>query len=356
MSADTTGQHVRGKYVIALFRYAHSFTHAPRHRFIVGDQGFDHLLRVAQRRFALDAAALCEVAIGGGRYMTQSANSLGNFIHSLIKVFILVLGQFVQAKKGRSDDVPMHAQRFQIQREAVRQGIGQHIGQLLGTRIVDAGVDRLYSRFGSQFGGRHVEAPSIMLLRSTPRHALGSVQSGSGTNRLHAGFQCSRICGARTERMMRMAERNTGKALMLGAVGMMALGGCATVEESVAEAVAETHRAELTGSRIVGGRGDSDGYARAELTVSDEVNQVCYDVNEIRNIGDITEIAIHRGRMGSNGPVVMRLKRANEGGWKNCVGRSEWTEDRLERDPAAYYIAIHTSEFPNGAIRGQFTR
>lgn len=153
-----------------------------------------------------------------------------------------------------------------------------------------------------------------------------------------------------------MAEKNMMRGLLISVAAVVTLGACATVEEGVAEAVAETHRAELSGSKIVGGRGDSDGYARAELTVSDEVNQVCYDVNDIRNLGEITEIAVHRGRAGMNGPVVLQLKKANEGGWKNCVGRSEWTEDRLEKDPAAYYIAIHTSEYPNGAIRGQFSR
>ncbi|MGL5836936.1 MAG: CHRD domain-containing protein [Sphingorhabdus sp.] len=142
--------------------------------------------------------------------------------------------------------------------------------------------------------------------------------------------------------------------VLIASTGIAVLGACATVEEGVAEAVAETHRAELNGSQIVGSSRDQDGYARAELTISDEANQICYDINEVRNLGTITGATINRGGRGSNGSVVMRLREANEGGWKNCVGRTEWLEDRIERNPSAYYVVINTSEYPNGAIRGQF--
>ena len=132
------------------------------------------------------------------------------------------------------------------------------------------------------------------------------------------------------------------------------LSGCATLEESVAEAVSETKRASLTGAEIVGARGDSDGYAKAELSVSDEANQICYDLNDVRGLGIITSAAIHRGGKGSNGQIVVRMSEANEGGWKNCVSRPEWLEDRIGNASGAYYMQVNTSDYPNGAIRGQF--
>lgn len=139
-------------------------------------------------------------------------------------------------------------------------------------------------------------------------------------------------------------------------IAPISLSGCATVEEAVAEAVAETRYATLDGAQVVSSSGDSDGYAKAELTVADELNQVCYDVNDIRNLGPITSITINRGVRGSTGPVVLRLKQANEGGWKNCVARREWVEDSFENSPGAYFIQIATTDYPNGAIRGQFVR
>lgn len=137
------------------------------------------------------------------------------------------------------------------------------------------------------------------------------------------------------------------------AAGSAALAGCATVEEAVAEQTAETYRAELTGAQEPGNTGDPDGVGKAEITVADKADQICWDLNSISGIGPITAAHIHRGAPGVNGPPVFPLKEANEGGWKGCANRSEWTEDALERNFANYYVNVHTAEYPNGAIRGQ---
>ena len=151
-----------------------------------------------------------------------------------------------------------------------------------------------------------------------------------------------------------MKHLNTTRYMLATAMAMLAT-GCATVEETIAEAVAETRRATLTGSQVVGSMGDPDGTARAELTISDEADQICYDINEIRNLNMITGITINRGNAGSNGPVALRLSQPNEGGWKNCVKRSEWLEERIENNPSLYHVIIYTSDYRNGAVRGQFS-
>jgi hypothetical protein len=132
----------------------------------------------------------------------------------------------------------------------------------------------------------------------------------------------------------------------------IALAGCATVEEAVVEKTAKTYHATLTGANEPGG-GDPDGYATAEVSVADKLDQICYDVNNVRNIEPITGAHIHRGAPGVNGPVVITLKPANEGGYKGCFNRSEWTQDSLESNPGGFYINLHTASYPNGAIRGQ---
>jgi len=130
------------------------------------------------------------------------------------------------------------------------------------------------------------------------------------------------------------------------------LGACATVEEAVAEKTTTTYKATLTGAQEPGG-GDPDGAASAEISISDNFGQICYDLNDIRGIGPITAAHVHRGAPGVNGPVVFTLKPANEGGYKGCSGGAEWTQDRIENNPQAFYVNVHTAEFPNGAIRGQ---
>ncbi|MCB2049644.1 MAG: CHRD domain-containing protein [Novosphingobium sp.] len=144
------------------------------------------------------------------------------------------------------------------------------------------------------------------------------------------------------------------KAGLIGALASGAmLAGCATVEEAVVQKTAETYHATLTGAQETHG-GDPDGYATAQLSVADRIDQVCYDINDIRNIGPITAIHIHRGAPGVDGPPVWTLKQANEGGWKDCTDKAEWMQDAFENHFRGFYVNIHTTEYPNGAIRGQF--
>lgn len=140
----------------------------------------------------------------------------------------------------------------------------------------------------------------------------------------------------------------------LSILGLAVLAGCATAEEAAVQAVSTTHHATLTGAQVVPPGGDADGYATAELSVSDELNQICYDVNDVRNLDPITSVTINRGVSGQAGPPILRVDRANEGDWKNCVNKAEWLEQSFEYAPGAYYIVVSTTQYPNGAIRGQF--
>lgn len=145
-------------------------------------------------------------------------------------------------------------------------------------------------------------------------------------------------------------------ALMAGAaLAGLSLAGCATVEEAVVEKLAETYNATLTGAQEVG-PGDPDGSATAEVTVADKIDQICYDIGYIRNLDTITAAHIHRGARGVDGPPVLTLKRANEGGFKGCDTAPEWVQDAVENNFTGYYVNIHTTAYPNGAIRGQLGR
>lgn len=143
--------------------------------------------------------------------------------------------------------------------------------------------------------------------------------------------------------------------LLATVAGCVALAGCATLEETVAEETADTYYATLTGAQEVGG-GDPDGSGRAEISISDGFGQVCWDLNDITGIGPITAAHIHAGRAGTNGPPVFTLRPAEEGGYKGCTDGSEWTQDRIEDNPDAFYVNVHTAQYPNGAIRGQLRR
>ncbi len=145
------------------------------------------------------------------------------------------------------------------------------------------------------------------------------------------------------------------KIALLAAGAAVSLGACATAEVAAVEAVTNTKYANMTGAQVVGGRGDPDASAKGFLSVSDTLNQICYDVQDIKNLdGTPTKAVIGRAAPGQTGPTVLTLNWANEGGFKNCINRSEWLEQNLEHRSGTYYMAIYTTAYPNGAIRGNF--
>ena len=144
------------------------------------------------------------------------------------------------------------------------------------------------------------------------------------------------------------------KLALTGTFGFaaLALAGCATLEEAVISNTSDTYHAALTGANEVG-PGDPDGYGIADISITEEFDQVCWDIHDLRNLGDITAAHIHAGAAGTNGPPVFTLTKSNEGAWKGCSGTSNWTQNRIEGNPSLFYVNVHTTEYPAGAIRGQ---
>ena len=145
------------------------------------------------------------------------------------------------------------------------------------------------------------------------------------------------------------------KTISLLALSAAGLSACATLEESAAELVAQTYDAELTGGQIVGA-GDPDGFATFEVTVSDELGQVCYDLNDERNLGTVTAVMLHRGSAGTNGPMIANFDRNEQNGYQDCLDTPDWVQGFIEADPTGFYVMVHTADYPNGAVRGQLDR
>ncbi|WP_408057043.1 CHRD domain-containing protein [Tsuneonella flava] len=38
---------------------------------------------------------------------------------------------------------------------------------------------------------------------------------------------------------------------------------------------------------------------------------------------------------------------------RGCSEGAEWTQNRIQGNPQQFYVNIHTTAYPNGAIRGQ---
>jgi hypothetical protein len=71
---------------------------------------------------------------------------------------------------------------------------------------------------------------------------------------------------------------------------------------------------------------------------------------------------IHEGQIGENGPVVANLAWPQDDQAADCLTEGETGKfptmesgivQRILQNPEDFYINIHNTEFPNGAIRGQ---
>ena len=133
-----------------------------------------------------------------------------------------------------------------------------------------------------------------------------------------------------------------------------ALAGCETVSETVADTVEDGFTANLTGAQVVPGPGDIDASGTAEITVLDKANRVCYEFH-LRGIAQPTVVALHRGRAGETGPVVLTFETPRGTSAKGCARPPEAVADALEADPAGHYVLVSTAEFSHGAVRGQLS-
>lgn len=125
--------------------------------------------------------------------------------------------------------------------------------------------------------------------------------------------------------------------------------------QSVA-AGASTFAVPLSGLDAVpspaGTAGDPDGIGLVRLVVDPDRKRLCYD---FRLSGLSTPLMghIHRGSNLRNGPSVVTLFTGPGDNPNGCV---PWTRERLAEivsQPSNFYVNVATTEFPDGALRGQ---
>jgi hypothetical protein len=107
------------------------------------------------------------------------------------------------------------------------------------------------------------------------------------------------------------------------------------------------------GAEVVSGiEGDIDGSGTVELTVDTASKQICYDFS-VSGVATPLMAHIHRGSKYDNGPSVVTLLTGPGAEMQNCV---PWTEKWLSEivaHPNDFYVNLYTTEYPDGALRGQ---
>ena len=134
-----------------------------------------------------------------------------------------------------------------------------------------------------------------------------------------------------------------------------------------------TFAVALSGAEVPG-RGDPHGRANATLQLNPGRESVCLRANWRDLQGDVTALHIHRGARGEAGPHHIEILNDERltGAWNQvefCVQvagghHGQDTGDHQESGPAEviqevidhpghFYLNVHSTAFPDGAVRGQ---
>lgn len=110
----------------------------------------------------------------------------------------------------------------------------------------------------------------------------------------------------------------------------------------------QSFNANLTGAAEIPGPGDPDGAGLAVVTVNGtSINYVLF----VQGLSTITGAHIHRA---SDSSVVVNFNPNFSGGGATGTvpGAAQSLINEIVANPSAFYVNVHSSEFPNGAIRG----
>jgi hypothetical protein len=118
--------------------------------------------------------------------------------------------------------------------------------------------------------------------------------------------------------------------------------------------------AQLSGANEVP-PADADGFGAASVTF-DIINEtpgtggeVCWDLSYGNITGTPIAAHIHPGASGVVNPPVVTFSSLGATSASDCAAIDPTLARQIMANPANFYVNVHTTDFPNGAIRGQLS-
>ena len=151
-------------------------------------------------------------------------------------------------------------------------------------------------------------------------------------------------------------------------LGLVAgVGVTALIGDAFAASPKAKYEIALNGAKEPGG-GDPDGTGTSKIVVKGKTNQVCVTTKKVANVPlPSTGHHIHAGDSTTNGPVVVPLavvttktpkpgKPAKPGKSAKLCGTASASQIlSMINTPSQWYVNVHSTEFPGGAIRSQLS-
>ena len=161
-----------------------------------------------------------------------------------------------------------------------------------------------------------------------------------------------------------------GIAGTLGLAAGMAFGPLQSAQAGHANTLLEAelkggNEVSATGSKRMAG--DPNGRGEAYVFgIDGDPTTLCY-ILEVDNIAELDQAPggprmahIHQGVAGTNGPVEVNLAFPQDGQAADCLTEGETGKgldpgevQEILANPTGFYVNVHNSEYPSGAVRGQ---
>jgi hypothetical protein len=133
------------------------------------------------------------------------------------------------------------------------------------------------------------------------------------------------------------------------------------ITTTIAFEVTDSRRSSASAARTKYRAGDPDGSGWAKIRMRPDEGTFCYTI-QVRNLDEVVAAHIHVGAAGVNGGVVIDLailtadskSKGSATFYRHCVeGISVDLLNSIKENKSEYYLNVHTTAFPDGAIRGQ---
>jgi len=113
--------------------------------------------------------------------------------------------------------------------------------------------------------------------------------------------------------------------------------------------------ATLDGKAEVPGPGDADGNGEFSGWFDPAMGRICYTLG-VGSLANPTMAHIHRGAAQVAGPVVVALANPTHNIADTCQPVAPALISEIVANPSGFYVNVHTTAHPSGAIRAQLRR